>query len=124
MTQSDRPVPPGGAAGPAPAVPPLEVVGPPQAPAVEGASAGPTTVLLVAAHPDDPEFSSGGTIARWVAAGVHVIYVLVTSGDKGTPDKTMTNERLAGMRSLVERQEIRWWLQQQLDDLARVAARR
>ena len=37
-------------------------------------------------------------MARWVAAGVHVVYVVVTSGDKGTPDKTMTNERLANTR--------------------------
>jgi LmbE family N-acetylglucosaminyl deacetylase len=76
----------------------LEVVGPPQAPAVEGAPAGPTTVLLVAAHPDDPEFSSGGTVAKWIAAGVRVVYVLATSGDKGTPDKTMTNARLSSTR--------------------------
>lgn len=76
----------------------LEVVGPPQAPADEGQSPGPTTVLLIAAHPDDPEFSSAGTIAKWVAAGVQVVYILVTSGDKGTPDKTMTNERLSSTR--------------------------
>src|SRR5690349_9456648 len=82
----------------APTSTPLELVGPPQAPAVEGQPAEPTTVLLVAAHPDDPEFSSGGTMAKWVAAGVHVVYVLVTSGDKGTADKTMTNARLSSAR--------------------------
>src|SRR4051794_28126084 len=76
----------------------LEVVGPPQAPAVEGAPAGPTTVLLVAAHPDDPEFSSGGTVAKWIAAGVRVVYVLATSGDKGPPDKPRTTPRLSSTR--------------------------
>src|SRR5437773_6749577 len=55
-------------------------------------------VLLVAAHPDDPEFSSGGTVARWVRAGLEVIFVVATSGDKGTPDKDMTGERLSKQR--------------------------
>ncbi len=55
-------------------------------------------VLLVAAHPDDAEFSSGGTVARWVRAGIEVIYVIATSGDKGTPDREMTGERLSNMR--------------------------
>src|SRR3954452_18613218 len=55
-------------------------------------------VLLIAAHPDDPEFSSGGTVAKWVRAGIEVIYVVATSGDKGTPDKTMTGERLSKQR--------------------------
>lgn len=55
-------------------------------------------VLLVAAHPDDAEFSSGGTVARWVRAGIEVIYVVATSGDKGTPDRDMTGERLSNMR--------------------------
>jgi LmbE family N-acetylglucosaminyl deacetylase len=57
-------------------------------------------VLLVAAHPDDPEFSSGGTVANWVRDGLEVVFVLVTSGDKGTPDHTMTGERLSNMREL------------------------
>lgn len=55
-------------------------------------------VLLVAAHPDDPEFSSGGTVAKWVRSGIEVIYVVATSGDKGTPDKEMTGERLSRQR--------------------------
>lgn len=55
-------------------------------------------VLLVAAHPDDPEFSSAGTVALWVRSGIEVVYVLVTSGDKGTPDRDMTNDRLSSMR--------------------------
>jgi LmbE family N-acetylglucosaminyl deacetylase len=60
-------------------------------------------VLLVAAHPDDPEFSSGGTVARWVRAGIEVIYVVATSGDKGTPDRKMTGERLSNMREEEQR---------------------
>jgi LmbE family N-acetylglucosaminyl deacetylase len=55
-------------------------------------------VLLVAAHPDDPEFSSAGTVANWVREGIDVVFVLVTSGDKGTPDHTMTGERLSNIR--------------------------
>ena len=55
-------------------------------------------VLLVAAHPDDPEFSSAGTVANWVSKGFEVVYVLVTSGDKGTPDHEMTRERLSSQR--------------------------
>jgi LmbE family N-acetylglucosaminyl deacetylase len=55
-------------------------------------------VLLVAAHPDDPEFSSAGTVANWVREGIDVVFVLATSGDKGTPDHTMTGERLSSMR--------------------------
>jgi LmbE family N-acetylglucosaminyl deacetylase len=55
-------------------------------------------VLLVAAHPDDPEFSSGGTVALWVRAGIEVIYAVATSGDKGTPDRDMTGDRLSNIR--------------------------
>ncbi|HEX9987651.1 MAG TPA: PIG-L deacetylase family protein [Chloroflexia bacterium] len=55
-------------------------------------------VLLVAAHPDDPEFSSAGTVANWVRSGIQVIFVLATSGDKGTPDKEMTGDRLSNQR--------------------------
>ncbi|HUP27307.1 MAG TPA: PIG-L deacetylase family protein [Chloroflexia bacterium] len=60
-------------------------------------------VLLVAAHPDDPEFSSAGTVVNWLKHGIDVVFVLATSGDKGTPDKDMTNERLSSMREEEQR---------------------
>jgi LmbE family N-acetylglucosaminyl deacetylase len=60
-------------------------------------------VLLIGAHPDDPEFSSGGTTALWTRAGLEVIFVVATSGDKGTPDKEMTGDRLSRMREDEER---------------------
>ena len=43
-------------------------------------------VMVIAAHPDDPEFGCGGTIAKWAAAGKEIRYVLLTSGDKGSHD--------------------------------------
>jgi LmbE family N-acetylglucosaminyl deacetylase len=60
-------------------------------------------VLLVAAHPDDPEFSSGGTVANWVRNGIEVVFVVVTSGDKGTADREMTNDKLSSMREEEQR---------------------
>ena len=43
-------------------------------------------VLVVLAHPDDPEFYCGGTVARWAAEGREVVYCLLTKGDKGADD--------------------------------------
>ncbi len=60
-------------------------------------------VLVIMAHPDDPEFSCGGTIARWVREGKYVGYVLITSGDKGSDDPTMTRERLIEIREAEQR---------------------
>jgi LmbE family N-acetylglucosaminyl deacetylase len=45
-------------------------------------------VLCVFAHPDDADFGAAGTIARWVAEGLEVSYVLVTRGDTGGFDDT------------------------------------
>lgn len=52
-----------------------------------------TRVMAIYAHPDDPEFFSGGLLAKFAAEGKHLIYVLATSGDKGTDDPEMTRER-------------------------------
>ena len=38
----------------------------------------PESAMVVFAHPDDAEIGSGGVIARWVAAGCDVTYVLST----------------------------------------------
>ncbi|MGH7763618.1 MAG: PIG-L deacetylase family protein, partial [Candidatus Dormibacteraceae bacterium] len=35
-------------------------------------------VLVVSAHPDDPEFGAGGSIARLADDGARVTYVIVT----------------------------------------------
>ena len=85
--------------------PPLPVLSPLTRPGPAGEELTPEQkrVLLVAAHPDDPEFSSAGTVANWVRDGIDVVFVLVTSGDKGTPDHTMTGERLSGMREEEQR---------------------
>ncbi len=58
----------------------------------------PKVVLLVAAHPDDPEFGCAGTLLRWVEQGCTVHFLLCTSGDKGTKDLAMTGERLIPIR--------------------------
>ena len=56
------------------------------------------TLMVVAAHPDDPEFGAGGTVAKYVREGWRAVYVICTNGDKGTPDPEMTSERLAVIR--------------------------
>ncbi|WP_338090585.1 PIG-L deacetylase family protein [Planosporangium thailandense] len=45
-------------------------------------------VLCVLAHPDDVDFGSAGTVARWVDEGIEVAYLLVTRGDAGGFDDT------------------------------------
>ena len=43
----------------------------------------PRRLLLVHAHPDDETLSTGGTIARYAGAGVHVTVVTCTLGEEG-----------------------------------------
>jgi len=50
-------------------------------------------ILVILAHPDDPEFFCGGTLARWARAGHHIEYYLLTCGDKGYND-TMAPEHM------------------------------
>jgi len=60
-------------------------------------------VLLIAAHPDDPEFGCGGTMAKWAAAGKEITYVLLTSGDKGSHDPNLRPGQLATRREEEQR---------------------
>lgn len=48
-------------------------------------------ILVILAHPDDPEFFCGATLARWIAAGHSVQYCLFTRGDKGGNEELMTS---------------------------------
>jgi LmbE family N-acetylglucosaminyl deacetylase len=54
--------------------------------------------MVIAAHPDDIEFGSAGTVARWVKEGAEAIYVLCTSGDVGIAEPGMTKARAAEIR--------------------------
>jgi len=40
-------------------------------------------VLVLAAHPDDPEYGVGAAVARWTSEGRDVRYVLATHGEAG-----------------------------------------
>ena len=44
----------------------------------------PPITMVVHAHPDDQEFSTAGTLARWSKAGCQVISVIITSGEAGS----------------------------------------
>ncbi len=59
----------------------------------------PDKAMVIFAHPDDAEIGSGGVIARWVAAGCEVTYVLCTNGAAGTGDRSLTPEALARKRA-------------------------
>jgi len=54
--------------------------------------------MVIFAHPDDAEVQCAGTVALWVQAGKKVTYVILTKGDKGTQDPSMTSEALARLR--------------------------
>jgi LmbE family N-acetylglucosaminyl deacetylase len=55
-------------------------------------------VLVIFPHPDDAEFSCGGTVARWAAEGCQVTLCIVTNGDRGSDDPAMTPSLLAETR--------------------------
>lgn len=54
--------------------------------------------MVIAAHPDDAEFGVAGTVAKWIREGRQVVYVVCTSGEKGTSDRSMKPELLAQIR--------------------------
>ncbi len=58
----------------------------------------PERAMVIMAHPDDPEFFCGGTVALWCAAGTEVSYLILTNGNKGSDNPQMTPEKLAAIR--------------------------
>ena len=58
----------------------------------------PERVLVVVAHPDDIDFGIAGTVAELTKAGSYVAYCLVTSGEAGEDDMTVSSEELAALR--------------------------
>lgn len=64
-------------------------------------------VMVIMAHPDDAEFTSAGTVARFVESGYRVQYVLATRGDKGSADRNAVPEQLATTREAEQREAAR-----------------
>jgi LmbE family N-acetylglucosaminyl deacetylase len=63
----------------------------------------PHRVLVMMAHPDDPEFVAGGTIARWLRDGAWAGYIICTDGDKGSDNRALPAETLARTRQAEQR---------------------
>ncbi len=55
-------------------------------------------VLVVMAHPDDVDFGAAGTLAKMTDAGIEVVYCLVTDGQAGGFDATITRDEMASIR--------------------------
>lgn len=54
--------------------------------------------LLFAAHPDDGDFASAGTVAKLTNEGNTVIYCIVTNGEKGVHNVNFSKEVMVRMR--------------------------
>lgn len=67
----------------------------------------PERAMAIMAHPDDPEFSCSGTMARWAKAGTKICYVLCTSGDVGIAKPGMTRQEAALIREAEQREACR-----------------
>ncbi|MGH7692324.1 MAG: PIG-L deacetylase family protein [Candidatus Dormibacteria bacterium] len=59
--------------------------------------------LVVVAHPDDAEFGSAGTVARWTQEGAEVNYVILTDGAAGAADQEVDLAQLARVREVEQR---------------------
>jgi LmbE family N-acetylglucosaminyl deacetylase len=64
---------------------------------------GVTRVLVVTAHPDDVDFGSAGTVAAFTKAGLEVTYCIVTNGDAGGSDRSMSRSDMAALRQREQR---------------------
>lgn len=67
----------------------------------------PTRLLAVVAHPDDLEFTSGGTIALWTSNGCEATVCVCTHGEKGTKNREVDPHVLARVREEEQREAAR-----------------
>jgi LmbE family N-acetylglucosaminyl deacetylase len=56
------------------------------------------SILVVVAHPDDCDFGCAGSTARWTSEGREVSYCIVTDGDAGGSDRSMSRAEMAAIR--------------------------
>ena len=70
----------------------------------------PKRVMSIHAHPDDQEFTVGGTLAKWARAGCEIVTVCLTRGGAGSNKYTpldMTREALVSIREDEQREACR-----------------
>ncbi|MEI7683150.1 MAG: PIG-L deacetylase family protein [Candidatus Saccharibacteria bacterium] len=58
----------------------------------------PSVILGVAAHPDDLDFGMAGSVAKWVKSGAKAYYLILTNGNKGTHDRSLSQDQLRDLR--------------------------
>lgn len=62
--------------------------------------------MSIYAHPDDQEFSVGGTLAKWSGAGSEIISVVITSGDSGSNDPSKDGKHKQELAELREQEQL------------------
>ncbi len=60
--------------------------------------------LVFTPHPDDAEFGTSGTVAKFTRDGKRVVYIVCTNGNKGTDDINILPEELAKIREKEQRE--------------------
>jgi len=55
-------------------------------------------ILMVTAHPDDVDFGTAGSVAAWTDRGIEVRYCIVTDGDAGGSDRSVSRSDMAAIR--------------------------
>ncbi len=63
----------------------------------------PMQILGIFAHPDDSEFTVGGSAARWADEGAQITYVIVTNGAAGSNDPNQDIDELVRLREAEQR---------------------
>lgn len=58
----------------------------------------PIDIVVIAAHPDDIEFGTAGSVAQWIKQGATVTYVLITKGNAGSNEPDADLDALAQTR--------------------------
>jgi LmbE family N-acetylglucosaminyl deacetylase len=66
----------------------------------------PQRAMSIHAHPDDQEFSVGGTLAKWSQAGCEIISVIITSGDSGSNDPSKDGSYKPILAELREKEQL------------------
>ncbi len=59
--------------------------------------------LVIMAHPDDPDFTCGGTATQMARQGIEVTYLILTNGDKGNHNPEITRNQLIALRKIEQR---------------------